>query len=49
MSGYEFKVTFEDGEWEIVVMECEEDVWVEYGDEVVSVECVGIRVAGVSI
>ena len=42
-----YKITYENGEVEIVEEGCEKDVWVEYGDmEIVKVECIGFKVNG---
>lgn len=48
-SGLEWEVVLVGGAKEYVVAGTEEEVWEEYGDEAVSVECVGMRVNGVSI
>lgn len=42
-----YKITYENGETEIVRENCEEDTWVDCGDmEIVRVEAIGYEVNG---
>jgi hypothetical protein len=49
MNGYDWKITLADGTVEYMVAGHEEEVWEEYGNEAISVECVGMVVDGVSL
>lgn len=40
---YEFEVLLEDGTIVYFWGDCEEDVWAEYGDEAMAVNCIGMK------